>query len=172
MNLETSRLKLRWFVSGDEDLLLAIWNDPAFIQYVGDRGIRTLEEAGEAMASGPLKLYEDHGYGPFRISLPDADQAIGLCGVFRRDNLDHPDIGFALLPEYCGKGYAYEAAAAVTAYARDDLRLPCITAIVSPDNSASIALIRKLGLNFERMIKMPNDDKEICLYAIYWGEGS
>lgn len=170
MNLETSRLKLRWFVPGDEALLLAIWNDPAFIQYVGDRGIRTLEEAGEAMASGPLKLYEDHGYGPFRIALPDTDRAIGLCGLFKRDNLDDPDIGFGLLPEYCGNGYAYEAAEAVTAYARDGLGLERMMAIVSDDNAASIALIEKLGLIFERNITMPGDDKEICLYAIHWGD--
>ena len=172
MKLETSRLKLRWFAPGDEDLLLAIWNYPAFMQYVGDRGIRTIAEAGDAMASGPLKLYDDHGYCPFRIALADTDEAIGLCGLFKRDNLDDPDIGFALLPEYCGKGFAYEAAAAVTEHARDGLELPCMTAIVSDENAASIGLIEKLGLVFERMIRMPNEDKEVCLYAIHWGEGS
>lgn len=168
MKLQTERLSLRWFEPGDEDILLAVWNDPAFMRNVADRGIRTLEQASEAMASGPLKLYENFGYGPFRVALRETDEAIGLCGLFKRDNLDAPDIGFALLPDHCGKGLAYEAAAAVTAHARDELRLPRMTAIVSANNAASIGLIEKLGLKFDGMILMPGEEEEICLYAIDW----
>ena len=168
MKLQTDRLHLRWLAPGDEDILLAVWNDPAFMQNVGDRGVRTTEEANEAMKGGPLKLYEDYGYGPFRVSLANTDEAIGLCGLFKRENLDDPDIGFALLPDHCGKGLAYEAAIAVTSHARDDLALPRMTAIVSAGNAPSIGLIEKLGLAFERMILMPGDDEEICLYAINW----
>ena len=170
MKLQTERLNLRWLKPGDESLLLAVWNDPAFLQHVGDRGIRTTEEASEALANGPLKLYADYGYGPYRVALADSDAAIGMCGLFKREILDDPDIGFALLPDHCGKGLAFEAAAAVAKHARYGLGLKRMTAIVSPGNVASIGLIEKLGLHFESMLTMPGDDKEICLYAIDWGE--
>ena len=160
---------MRWLQPGDEELLLAVWNDPAFIRNVGDRGIRTIEQATEAMAAGPLKLYENYGYGPFRVALADSDEPIGICGLFRRDNLEDPDIGFGLLPAHCGKGLAYEAAAAVSEHAQTSLGLDRMIAIVSPGNEPSIGLIRKLGLNFEKMLLMPGDDEEVCLYSVDWG---
>ncbi len=166
--LKTERLSLRWLKPGDEPLLLAVWNDPAFVQNVGDRGVRTTAEASEALENGPLKLYADNGYGPYRVALAASDEAIGICGLFKRENLDDPDIGFALLPDYCGKGLAFEAAAAVANHARAGLGLKRMTAIVSPRNAASICLIEKLGLQFERSLTMPGEDKEICLYSIDW----
>ena len=164
--LETERLRLRWLTLDDADLMLAIWNDPAFVRHVGDRGIRTLDEARDEMAKGALRLYATYGFGPYRMALKDDDTAIGICGLFRRDNLDEPDIGYALLPEYCGKGYAYEASCAVMEYARTVLQVPRLVAIISPENSASIGLIRKLGLRFERMHNMPDDDGEVCIYGM------
>lgn len=166
--LRTGRLTLRWLAPGDEPLLLAIWNDPAFVQNVGDRGIRTFAQATEALVNGPLQLYSRYGYGPYRVSLADSDTAIGLCGLFRRDNLDDPDIGFAMLPDFCGRGFAYESAAAVLAHARDTLELPKLTAIVSPSNAASIGLIEKLGLRYECDYVAPGEDEAISLYAIHW----
>jgi len=159
---------MRWLRPGDEPLLLAVWNDPAFVQNVGERGVRTTEEASEALGNGPLKLYADYGYGPYRVALTDGDEPIGICGLFKRENLDDPDIGFALLPDYCGKGLAFEAAVAVATHARDGLGLRRMIAIVSPQNSPSIGLIEKLGMHFERLLTMPGDDKEICLFSIDW----
>jgi len=95
---------------------------------------------------------------------------IGICGLFKRDNLEHPDIGFGVLPDFCGKGYAGEAAFAVLAHARDDLEICELTAIVSRDNAPSIGLIEKLGLSFARMITMPGDDEQICLYSATIGQ--
>ena len=166
--LKTERLSMRWLKPGDEPLLLAVWNDPAFVHNVGDRGVRTTAEASEALTNGPLKLYADYGYGPYRVALDRDDEAIGICGLFKRENLDDPDIGFALLPDYCGKGLAFEAAAAVAKHAREGLGLKRMTAIVSPQNIASIGLIEKLGLQFERFLTMPGEDKEICIYSIDW----
>lgn len=163
--LETERLYLRRVTLDDVDLMLAVWNDPAFVQNVGDRGIRTADQACEAMKSGALKLYEDYGHGPYSMVLKSDGSQIGICGLFRRDNLEDPDIGFAVLPGYCSKGYAGEAAFAVVAHARDDLGLQKITAIVSPANVPSIGLIEKLGLSFDRMITMPGDEEEISLYS-------
>lgn len=164
--LETERLSLRRLTLDDAGLMLAIWNDPAFVRYVGDRGIRTIDAAREAMQKGAFHLYEEYGYGPYHVALKEGDQAIGLCGLFRRDGLDEPDIGYAVLPEHCGKGYAYEASSAVIDHARDDLRLSRLIAIISPKNDASIGLIRKLGLGFERMHNMPDDDQEVCIYGM------
>ena len=163
--LETKRLYLRRVTLDDADLLLAVWNDPAFIEYVGDRGVRTTEQAEEAMKAGALKLYADYGYGPYAMVRRDDGVRMGICGLFKRDNLDYPDIGFGVLPEFCGKGYAGEAAFAVLAHARDDLRIKELTAIVSPGNAPSVGLIEKLGLMFVGMITMPGDDEEICLYS-------
>lgn len=163
--LETSRLTLHKMTLGDAGLMLAIWNDPAFVRFVGDRGIRAVEEAEDAMRHGILRLYEDYGYGPYRVSLKDSGDAIGICGLFRRDGLDDPDIGYATLPEYCGKGYASEAGRAVIEHARTALGLERVIAIISPENAASIGLIGKLGFEFERMHRMPNDDHDICIYG-------
>lgn len=163
--LETERLYLRRVTLADADLLLAVWTDPAFIRNVGDRGVRTISEAVKAMQDGALKLYADHGYGPYAMVRKADGSRIGICGLFKRDNLDWPDIGFGVLPDYCGQGYAGEAAFAVLEHARDDLEIETLTAIVSQENAPSIGLIEKLGLAYVKMITMPGEEKEICLYS-------
>ena len=164
--LETARLILRRVSLDDADLMLAVWNDPDFVRNVGDRGIRSIEDARAAMKAGALKLYADYGYGPYAMVLKEDGARIGICGLFKRDNLEHPDIGFAVLPDHCGAGFAGEAAFAVLAHARDDLQLSELAAIVSPGNAPSVGLIEKLGLSFGGMIRMPGDDHEICLYRM------
>ena len=146
--------------------MLAVWNDPAFMEHVGDRGVRTEIEARKELEAGAFRLYDEFGYGPYKIVRKGDAVAIGICGLFKRVNLDDPDIGFAVLPDYCGNGYAAEAARAVVAHARDDLKLRNLAAIVSPGNTASIALIEKLGLTFSRMITMPGEGEAIRLYAM------
>lgn len=162
--LETDRLQLRWLSDDDADLMLAIWNDPAFIRYVGDRGVRTLDEALSAMREGVLKLYRDFSYGPYRMSLHDSDEAMGICGLFKRENLEYPDIGYGLLPAFCGKGYAFEAAEAVVRHAREHMRLPELCAIVTPENTRSVHLLEKLGMTAGKSIRMPGDDEDVVLY--------
>lgn len=163
--VETERLVLEELTLDDAGLMLAVWNDPAFVRYVGDRGIRTIEDAQDAMRQGVLRLYEDYGYGPFKITLKDAGDAVGICGLFHRDGLDEPDIGYATLPAYCSKGYAFEAACAVIDHAASGLALDRLIAIISPQNAASIGLIGKLGFEFERMHRMPGDDHDVCIYG-------
>ncbi len=164
--LETERLYLRRIDLHDTGLMLAVWNDPAFVRYVGDRGVRTADEARAELKSGALRLFREFGYGPFKLVRKRDAAAIGICGLFKRDNLDDPDIGFAVLPDYCGRGYAGEAAVAVLLHARDDLGIRRLTAIVSPDNEPSIGLIEKLGLGYSGMITMPGDDEAIRLYEM------
>lgn len=167
--LRTQRLELAWLTLDDAALMLEIWNDPDFLRHVGDRGIRTIDDAQAAIAEGPLALYAEHGYGPYRMTLRESGNAVGICGLFRREYLDDPDIGFAVLPTYCRRGLALEAAQSVLDHARKDLELKRLTAIVSPGNAASIALIEKLGLRFERMIHADGDDNPaIRLYAVDW----
>ena len=163
--LETARLTLHKMTLADAGLMLAIWNDPAFVRHVGDRGIRTLDEAEEAMCQGILRLYEEFGYGPYRMALKESGNAVGICGLFRRDGLDVPDIGYATLPEYCGRGYAFEAASAVIEHTRSALGIERLIAIISPDNAASIGLIGKLGFEFERMHRMHDDDDDVSIYG-------
>ena len=164
--IETERLRLRAVTVEDHALMLAVWNDPAFIKNVSDRGIRTEEQAREAIAGGARKLFEDYGYGPYCMSLQSDGSMIGICGLFKRDNLDDPDIGFAVLPDHCGRGYAGEAAQAVVGHARDALGIQKLTAIVSAGNVPSIGLIEKLGLTFECMVTMPGDTEAIRLYSM------
>ena len=163
---ETQRLLLRRVTLDDADLMLAIWNDPAFVEHVGDRGIRTIEQARQAIDDNVLTLYETYGHGPYCMVRKDDAQRIGICGLFRRETLPHPDIGFAVLPLYRGAGFVLEAARAVVLHAREDLGIKTLTAIVSPLNKASVSLLEKLGLNFQRGITMPGETEEISLYSI------
>ncbi|MGB5511591.1 MAG: GNAT family N-acetyltransferase [Woeseiaceae bacterium] len=163
---ETQRLLLRRLTPDDADLMLAIWTDPAFVRHVGDRGIRTIAQARRALGDSVLTLYETYGYGPYCMVRKDDAQRIGICGLFRRETLLHPDIGFALLPTFCGVGFALEAARAVVRHAREDLGIKTLDAIVSPLNKASVSLLEKLGLKFQRSITMPGETEEIGLYSI------
>jgi ribosomal-protein-alanine N-acetyltransferase len=164
-HLETERLRLSWLTEDDADLMLAIWNDPDFIRFVGDRGVRTLDEAREAMRQGVMKLYRDYGYGPYRMSLPGSDEAMGICGLFKRDNLEYPDIGYGLLPAFCGSGYAFEAAHAVSEHAREHMKLAELCAIVTPENTRSVHLLEKLGMIAGEHFRMPGDDEDVVLYS-------
>ena len=164
--IDTERLELCRLTLDDAGLMLAIWNDPAFIRFVGDRGIRTIDEARVALEEGAFRLYAEHGIGPYRMTLKSDGCAVGICGLFRRDGLADTDIGFSTLPQYCGRGYGFEAASAVVAHARVDARLNRLTALVSPQNIASVRLIEKLGMMFEKMVRIPGDTADVRLYAM------
>lgn len=166
--LQTDRLHLRRFTPEDADLMLAVWNDPDFVEHVGDRGVRTVEEARVALENGILSMYSSLGYGPYCVTLRESLERVGVCGLFKRDNLEDPDIGFGLLPAHRRDGIAREAAVAVLAEARDRLGFGRVTAIVSPANEASVCLIEKLGLTYEGPIRMPGDEEDVSLYAIEW----
>jgi RimJ/RimL family protein N-acetyltransferase len=118
------------------------------------------------MTAGAFKLYEQYGYGPLRIALRETDLAIGTCGLFRRAGFDDPDIGWSILPEHCGKGYAYEAARAVQRYAWEAVGLTRLVAFISAQNIPSIGLAHKLGLRYERVTRLAGDDEDICLYSM------
>jgi RimJ/RimL family protein N-acetyltransferase len=162
---ETERLELRRLTVEDAPFILRLLNEPSFLQHIGDRGVRNLADAKQYILSGPVASYEAHGFGLFLVELKDTHLPIGICGLLKRDALDDVDIGFAFVPESWSKGYAFEAASATLAYARDTHQLNRVVAITSPDNVGSINLLVKLGFYFDRMVLMPGDKAEVKLFA-------
>ena len=148
--LETRRLTLRTLTPDDAEFIRELLNDPTFVRYIGDKGVRSREDAVAYITTGPIKSYERFGFGLYLVEIRGSGEPIGICGLLKRDWLPDPDVGFAFLPRFWSKGYGYESASAVLTYGRDVCRLARILAITSPDNDASIALLRKLGFAFER----------------------
>ncbi len=167
MNIvETDRLRLRWLADDDAEFIFALVNDPAWLQFIGDRNVHTPADARSYIANGPVKMYARVGFGLYLTELKAGGTPIGLCGLIQRDGLDDVDIGFALLPAFRRQGYAHEAAAAVMAYARDIVHLKRVVAIVSPENIASVTLLIKLGMQFERMMRLPGDAEDVQLFVL------
>ena len=163
--LETDRLILRQLNVDDDEFILELVNDASFIRFIGDKGVRTLDDSRNYILNGPVASYEKFGYGLYATELKDGNVPIGMCGILKRDTLPHPDIGFAFLPRYWNKGYAFEAAAAVMKYAREVLGIDQMLAITTPDNEASARLLQKIGLRFERMIKLSEDAPAVKLFT-------
>jgi RimJ/RimL family protein N-acetyltransferase len=163
--LETDRLVLRWLNVDDAPFILELLNDPSFIRFIGDKGVRDLEGARNYILNGPIASYEKFGFGLNAVDLKEANASIGICGILKRDTLPHPDIGFAFLPAYWHKGYAFESAAAVMKHAREALAINEVLAIATPDNEASSRLLEKIGLRFDRLIKLSEDAPEVKLFS-------
>ena len=164
--IETDRLMLGKFTLYDAPFILDLVNDPDWLRFIGDRGVTTLEDARHYLKEGYIKHYEEFGYGLFAVKLKKDETPIGVCGFLKRDYLDDYDIGFAFLPAFRGMGYAFEATSAVITHGREILGLERVAAIVQVDNCRSIRLLEKLGLKFERMLELPDDDAEIKLYGM------
>ncbi|KMJ57461.1 GCN5 family acetyltransferase [Bacillus sp. LL01] len=161
---ETDRLILRLLTVDDAAFILELLNDPSWIQNIGDKGVKTLEDARKYILSGPVAMYDRFGFCLYLTELKEEGSPIGLCGIIKRDVLEDVDIGFAFLPRYWSKGFAYEAASAVMEYGRSVLGLKRIVAITAPDNHSSAKVLGKLGLKFHRMIKFPNDYGEVRFF--------
>ncbi|WP_080057801.1 GNAT family N-acetyltransferase [Spirosoma aerolatum] len=162
---ETDRLLLQKFTFEDAPFILQLLNTAAWLRFIGDRGVRTLDDACLYIRNGPLQSYEQHGFGPYLVRLKENEQPIGMCGLFKRDTLEDMDIGFAYLPEHVGKGYGLEAATAVMDFARNELNATRIVGVVDPQNANSIRLLEKLGLRFVRAIRLNGHEEESWLFA-------
>jgi RimJ/RimL family protein N-acetyltransferase len=163
--IETERLKLRRLGVADAEFIRELLSEPSFIENIGDRGVRSNEDACRYILNGPVRSYDRLGFGLYLVELKETGAAIGICGLLKRDALEDVDIGFAFLPKFWGKGYAYEAAAAVMEYGRNVLGLERIVAVTAPKNEASMRVLRKIGMRFERMIVMSEDGKESRLFV-------
>ncbi len=163
--LETERLRLRWMTLEDAPLLLELMNDPAFILYVADRGLRTVEDAERYLTEKVLPSFDQNGFGMNVVELKTSAMAVGTCGLVKREHMEHVDIGYAFRRDFWGQGFAYEAAAALFQYGQEVLGLPKIVAITAPGNERSIKLLEKLGLRFDRMIATPGVEGESKLFV-------
>lgn len=163
--LQTERLLLRQLSTHDAEFIRELLNEPSFIQNIGDRGVRTLADANSYILNGPVASYARNGFGLYLVVLKKTNESIGICGLIKRNGLDDVDIGYAFLPKFWSEGYAVESALATKSYAKNVIGLNRIVAITDPANRGSIRVLEKIGLRFERMIKLSDDDIELKLYA-------
>lgn len=163
--IETNRLKLRTFIIDDAEFILDLLNDSSFLRFIGDKGVRNLDDARNYLTNGPIASYQRHGFGLYLVELKDSQTPIGMCGLLKRDALEHVDLGFAFMPDYRRHGYGFESASAVLSYARKDLILGHILAITNPDNEGSINLLEKLGFKFKGMMRLSEDGSEVKLFS-------
>lgn len=163
--LETPRLVLRRFTLEDAPFVHEMVNDPAWIEHIGDRGVRTLDDARAYIQDRTLAMYDRVGFGMYVVTARGSGTAVGACGLVKRDSLEDVDIGFAFLPAWRGQGFATESASAVLEYGVRTLGLRRIVAIVSAANHRSIRVLERIGMRFERMITLPEENEEIPLYA-------
>jgi ribosomal-protein-alanine N-acetyltransferase len=170
--LETPRLALRALSEDDAPFMLELLNEPSFIRNIGDRGVRTLDDARGYITRGPVASYALFGFGLYLVEHKALAAPIGICGILKRDALPEPDIGFAFLPAYWSQGYAFESAAAIKDYARTAFGLTRLLAIVNPANDGSIRLLEKLGFTFESLTRMGAESHDVRLYSCALGGSS
>ncbi len=163
--LETERLRLREFTLNDTAFIIELLNSPGWLQFIGDRKVKTHDDAKKYLYNGPMRSYKLNGYGLYLVQNKSNGLSIGMCGILKRDTLDTPDIGFAFLPKYMGNGYAYEIAHATLMHAKNKLKIPRISAITLPANERSIRLLEKMGLKKIDTISFPQENEELCLYS-------
>ena len=163
---ETDRLIIRRLSMADAEFILRLVNEPSWLNFIGDKGVRTIADAQGYLVNGPLEMYDCLGFGLYAVESKEEGQAIGICGLIKRDFLEDADVGFAFFPEYWGQGYAYESAAAVMDHGKKVLGLKRILAITTSDNHRSEKLLKKLGFRYERMTRHPGEEKEVRLFAI------
>jgi RimJ/RimL family protein N-acetyltransferase len=165
LELKTERLIVRPFTRADAPFILRLLNEPSFIENIADKGVRDLDGARSYLREGPMASYARHGFGLWRVGLLGDDTPIGMAGLLKRDFLEDIDIGYALLPEFCGAGYAFEATSAVLTYARNQLGARRVVAIVAKHNERSIKLLQKLGFASEGTVRMPGEPDDLRLFA-------
>ena len=163
--IETERLILRQLKIDDAEFILALLNEPSFLRYIGDKKVRSIDDARQYILNGPIASYERNGFGLYLAAIREPHTPIGICGLLKREELADVDIGFAFRPDFWGQGFAYEAAKAVMDYARQTLKLQRVVAITNPDNESSIKLLERMGFTFERLIQLTKDGDEVKLFA-------
>jgi [ribosomal protein S5]-alanine N-acetyltransferase len=163
--LDTQRLTLRRLSYDDAEFIMRLLNDPDFIRFIGDKGVRSLEDARGYLRTGPLASYHRFGFGLLRVDLKETGVPIGMCGLLKREILADVDIGFAYLPEYRSKGYAYEAASAVAAHAYRAFGLTRLAGVTKPDNFGSMRVLEKLGMRQVGTVRVSDDGPEDNLFV-------
>jgi [ribosomal protein S5]-alanine N-acetyltransferase len=163
--LTTPRLTLRRLDFDDAPFLVGLLNQPSFLANIGDRGVRDIDSAHRYLREGPMGMYEQHGFGLWHVSRRSDGVAVGLCGLLRRDILPDVDVGYAFLPEYWGRGFAFEAAEATVRHAAERFGLKRVIGVVAEGNTPSIRVLEKLGMSYERMVSMRPGEPDVRLYG-------
>lgn len=163
--METARLRLREMQDSDAAFILELLNDPGFLENIGDKGVRTLDDAVAYMRNGPVASYAANGFGLYTVELRGSDAAIGICGLVRRETLPHADIGYAFLPQHRGHGYAVEAARATLDYGHREFLLDPILAIVSVGNDSSMRVLNRIGLQQTGLISLAENAPEVAMFS-------
>ncbi|OAK33516.1 GNAT family N-acetyltransferase [Bacillus wiedmannii] len=164
--LETERLVLRWFDIKDAPFILELVNDPAWIQFIGDKRIKNLDDAKKYILNGPVDMYNKMGFGLYLVERKEDFTPLGMCGLIKRDSLEDVDIGFAFLEKFRSKGYGFESASAVIDYGVRNLGMKRIVAITTIDNINSGKLLEKVGLQFEKIISDSGEDLKLFGYNV------
>ena len=164
-DITTPRLVLRRFTESDAPFILALLNDPDWLRFIGDKKVRTLDDARLYLRNGPITMYARFGFGLLSVDLKDRGQAIGMCGLIRREGVADVDIGFAFLPAFRAQGYALEAASATLAYGHDSLGIRRIVGFTDPGNVSSVRLLEKIGMRLERTVTLPDSTEELLLFV-------
>ncbi len=164
--ITTGRLSLRRLTEDDAAFILDLLNQPSFLEHIGDRGVRTLDDAAGYIRDRIVASYQRHGFGLYGVVLKQTGELAGICGLVKRDTLDDVDLGFAFLPQYWSRGYAVEAAAASRDHAISDVGLTRLVAITSPSNVRSIRVLEKVGFAFEKEIRLPPKGEVVKLFAL------
>jgi len=162
----TARLVLREFVKQDKEFIYELLNTEGWLRFIGDRNIRSLRDAEVFITDRLMPSYKKNGFGFYCMLSIETNKVIGMCGLVKRDELDHPDLGFALLPEFANKGYAYEAAVSCVNYATNKLKLKTLAAICNTDNERSALLLKKLGFELRRTIVLLGESTELNYFEL------
>jgi RimJ/RimL family protein N-acetyltransferase len=163
---QTNRLILRELTLEDDAFVYELLNEPAYLQFIGDKGVRSREDAGKYISLGPLASYAKNGFGLWLVALKDGNIPVGMCGLLKREGMDHTDLGYAVLARFHGRGYAYESSLAVLARAQSVLKLRTLQAVTAPENLISMGLLEKLGFRFDRLITLPGQTKSSRLFLL------
>ena len=163
--LETDRLALRKITRADAPFILEMLNDPAFLQFVGDRKVRTIEDAERYIERGPTATYETLGFGYYIVELKHDAIPVGMCGLRTREGLDDVDLGYAFLAAHRGRWYGEEAAGGLLKFAREVIGLPRVSAICSPGNVASIRVLQKIGFRYQNDIRLPGETEDVSYFT-------
>ena len=164
--LETARLSIEPFTLDDADFIVELLNEPTFRRYIGDKGVRTVDDARRYLREAPLRHYEQHGFGLCRVSLRESGVPVGMNGLVHRPEFDHPDLGFAFLKDHWSNGYALESSIAIVEYVRKTLGIDTVIAMADEGNAASVRLLEKLGFRYRQRVTMPGESSEVLQFEL------
>ena len=150
MIIETKRLILREISVADAQDMLRLHSNNQVQKYTGEELITSLEEIQNKIKERS-KEYKKYGFGRWATFLKRDMQFVGWAGLLYLPEFDEIDLGFRFLPEYWGLGIATEACRAILSYGFDNLKLKKIIAIAFKENKASIRVMEKIGMQFDKI---------------------